>query len=40
MMLIGEHDKLARHATSLKDVEHSQALRDWQTIVELVMDDL
>lgn len=40
MMLIGEHDKLARHTASLKDVEHGQTLRDWQAIIELVMDYL
>lgn len=40
MMLIGEHDKFARHAASLEDVKHSQTLRDWQTIIELIVDDL
>lgn len=40
MILVREHDKLARHATNLEGVEHCQALRDWQTIIELVMDDL
>lgn len=40
VVLVRKHDKLARHAASLQDVEHGQTLRDGQAVVKLIVDDL
>ena len=40
MVFIREHEQLAWNLPRLQNVERSQALRDWKSIIELVVDGL
>lgn len=40
MVLVGEHEQLARHVPRLQHVERGQALGDGQAVVQLAVDGL
>ncbi len=40
VVLIWEHDQLARHLAGLKDVEHGQSLSYCETVIQLIVNDL
>ena len=40
VVLIGEHQQLARHLLCLEDVERRQALGDGEAVVQFAVDDL
>lgn len=40
MVLVREHDELAGDSPGLEDIEHRQALRNWEAVVEFIVDDL
>jgi prephenate dehydrogenase len=40
MVLVGEHDKLARDVAGLQHIEHCQAFRYRETIIKFTVDDL
>jgi hypothetical protein len=40
VVLVREHEQLARHLLRLQDVERGQALGDGEAVVQLAVDDL
>lgn len=40
MVLVWEHDEAAGDPARLEDVEHGEALRDGQPVIQLVVDNL